>query len=120
MSLSCRENRSAFAWSCLFAALISPLSMCAEDGDWQQWSEVTYSQNLGYGLDAGVRYEPRLDEDFSRYSYYELEPFINWRYSPRWDFMVSYERDEFLEAKSEDEPETGIDNLATASAMLKI
>ena len=102
------------------ATLLLPLVGQADDGDWQQWSEITYSQNLGYGLDAGIRYEPRLDDDFSRFAYYELEPFLNWRYSPRWDFMVSYERDEFLEPQSEDEPETQIDNLATAAAMVKV
>lgn len=92
----------------------------AEDGDWQQWSQISYTQKFDYGLEGGVRFEPRLDEDISRFSYYELEPMVNWRYSPRWDFSVSYERDEFLEPRTEDEPESEIDNLAAASATLKI
>ncbi|MCI0540212.1 MAG: DUF2490 domain-containing protein [Verrucomicrobiales bacterium] len=92
----------------------------AGDGDWQQWSQISYLQKLDYSLETSLRFEPRLDDDFSRFYYYELEPMLNWRYSPRWDFAVSYERDEFLEQRTEDEPETKIDNLATLGATLKI
>lgn len=101
------------------ALLLSPL-VRAGDGDWQQWSQISYLQKLDYGLDASLRFEPRLDEDFSRFYYYELEPMLNWRYSPRWDFSLSYERDEFLEPRTEDEPETDIDNLAALATTLKI
>lgn len=102
------------------AAFLPLLSASAADGDWQQWSQISYTQKFDYGLEGGVRFEPRLDDDFSRFAYYELEPMINWRYSPRWDFSVSYERDEFLEKHTEDEPETQVDDLAAASATLKI
>lgn len=88
--------------------------LLAEDGDWQMWNDVQYSQTLGYGLDMVVRYEQRFEEDISEYSYYELEPMVYWRYSPRWDFALSYERDERLK------PENEIDNLAAAVAVLKI
>jgi len=120
MLFAWKEYRPVIARSCLLAAFLFPLAAVAEDGGWQQWSQASYIQKFDYGLEGGVRYETRLDDDFARFYYHELEPMINWRHSPRWDFSVSYERDEFLEARTEDEPESSVDNLAAASATLKI
>lgn len=72
----------------------------AADGDWQMWTETSWRQNLGNGLDASLRFEPRWTRDISRFSYYELEAMVQWRWSPRWDFGLGYERNEQLETPS--------------------
>jgi hypothetical protein len=73
----------------------------SEDGDWQAWTEASWSQKFDYGLELGLRFEGRMEEDFSSFNYYEIEPMVNWRYSPRWDFTVGYERDERFEPMEE-------------------
>ncbi len=110
-----RNNRWLFflLWAGIFLAA-SPGRLSAEDGDWQSWNDFQYSQTLGYGLDMVVRYEQRFEQDISEYAYYELEPMVYWRYSPRWDIAVSYERDERLE------PENKVNDLAAATAVLKV
>lgn len=88
----------------------------AVDGDWQMWNDQFYTQNLGYGVDAVLRAEQRWEEDIGRLGYFELEPMVNWRYSPRWDFTLGYERDERLSPEEERE----IDNMAAAAVTLKV
>jgi len=75
--------------------------LSADDGDWQQWTEVSWTQNLGSGFDAGLRWEGRWEDDISKFAYYELEPMLTWRYSPRWDFALGYERDERIKPAEE-------------------
>ncbi|MCC7519122.1 MAG: DUF2490 domain-containing protein [Verrucomicrobiae bacterium] len=79
---------SAAGW-----ATMAPPSLAA-DGDWQQWSEASWIQTLGHGLDIGLRWQGRWEEDVSRFAYHETEPMLIWRHSPRWDFQLGYERDE--------------------------
>ncbi|MBI4028322.1 MAG: DUF2490 domain-containing protein [Verrucomicrobia bacterium] len=71
------------------------------DGDWQQWTEAAWVQNLGNGLDAGLRIEGRWENDFTEFAYLEVEPMLTWRHSPRWDFTMGYERDERIEPMEE-------------------
>lgn len=106
--LSKLETLAAF----LCLGSISPAH--AEDGDWQQWTEVAWSQNLDYALTPSLRWQGRFEEDFSRFSYYEIEPMITWRYSPRWDFAVGYERDERVEPTEESS------NTPNLNALLKL
>jgi hypothetical protein len=89
-------------------------SLKASDGDWQQWTDLAWNQNLGNGLDAQLRGELRFGNDMSRFSYYEIEPSLNWRYSPRWDFFLGYERDEQLRPSEE------ISHVPNIGATLKV
>jgi len=86
----------------------------AKDGDWQQWTELSWNQNLGNGLDVGLRSEFRFENDMDRFAYYEVEPMLNWRYSPRWDFFIAYERDERLR------PEEDIMHVPNTGAVVKL
>lgn len=102
---------------CLFLVIgmsTLPSRLCASDGDWQAWTEASWIQNLGYGIDAGLRIETRWEEDLSTFSYYEVEPMTVWRYSPRWDFALAYERDERLSPTEE------IAHVPNVSAVLRI
>lgn len=81
----------------LFGAIRSQ----ADDGDWQQWTDLSWTQNLGSGMDLGLRWHGRLEDDFSEFAYTEVEPMLNWRHSPRWDFAISYERDQRIEPMDE-------------------
>jgi len=100
-----RKRRMGKGWgTCFFifiAVFIKPSPEIADDGDWQHWTEASWTQKLGNGLDAGLRLETRWEEDVSTFSYYEIEPALNWRHSPRWDFAVGYERDERLRPSEE-------------------
>ena len=89
-------------------------SMHANDGDWQQWTEASWTQNLGSGFDANLRFEHRWEDDISTFSYYEIEPMLTWRHSPRWNFALAYERDERVE------PTRETDHVPNVSAVLRI
>lgn len=65
----------------------------ARADDWQLWTEAGWSQNLGNALVAGFRSQLRFERDMTYVSYYEVEPSLMFRYSPRYDFFVGYERD---------------------------
>jgi hypothetical protein len=95
-------------------SLLAPSPVLAGDGDWQQWSEASWIQTLGSGFDVGMRWEGRWEEDVSRFAYYEVEPMLVWRYSPRWDFGIGYERDERIAPAEE------IDHVPNISATLRI
>ncbi len=73
----------------------------ADDGDWQQWTDVTWSQQVSQGLDTSLRWEGRMGSNFSKFSYYEVEPMLTWRYSPRWNFALGYEYDKTLSPTEE-------------------
>ncbi len=89
-----RRRGLAAAAAGLAAALAVAPRSAAADGDWQQWTEVSWTQTLGNGLDLGLRWEGHWEEDLSQFAYHEVEPMLLWRWSPRWDFGVGYERDE--------------------------
>lgn len=90
-----RSRRGFAAASAGLAAALAVASRsAAADGDWQQWTEISWTQTLGNGLDLGLRWEGHWEEDLSRFAYHEVEPMLLWRWSPRWDFGVGYERDE--------------------------
>jgi hypothetical protein len=52
-------------------------------------------------MDVGLRWEGRIENDISNFSYYEVEPMLTWRNSPRWNLAVGYERDERLRPTEE-------------------
>lgn len=89
-------------------------SLKSESGTGQQWTEWSYSQTIQYSLQPSLRLEMRFEDDLSEFAYYEIEPMILWRYSPRWDFAVGYERDQRLEPMEE------IDHAPNINAWLKI
>lgn len=103
--MRCVKGGIGFAACSTFLALVMMLvgeeRLRADDGDWHEWSEASWTQRLGSGFDAGLRLETRLEDDISQFSYYEVEPMVTWRYSPRWDFTMAYERDERLRPKEE-------------------
>lgn len=101
-------------WGVLWMSWFTAISLKANDGDWQQWTDASWIQTLGNSLDVGLRWEGRWEEDISTFSYYEVEPMLIWRYSPRWDFGVGYERDERLK------PMEDVEHVPNVSAMLKI
>ncbi len=81
----------------LFFVIAGAWGLRAADGDWQTWTQASWTQNVGNALDASLRFEPRMTRDVSLFSYYEIEPALAWRYSPRWKFTLGYERDETIE-----------------------
>lgn len=97
----------------LLALAVLP-SLRAKDGDWEQWTELSWTQPLGSGLDLGLRWEGRWEKDLSRFAYSEVEPMLAWRWSPRWDFGVGYERDERLRPAEE------VAHVPSLSAVLKV
>lgn len=99
----------------VLAAMLAVLPMVhAKDGDWQQWSEASWVQTLGNGLDVGLRWEGRWEEDISQFAYHETEAMLTWRHSPRWDFTLGYERDERLKPMEE------VDHVPNIGAVLRI
>lgn len=94
--------------------MMSQASLKAADGDWQQWTELSYSQIIDYSLQPSLRMEMRFEDDLSEFAYYEIEPMLTWRYSPRWDFAIGYERDHRLEPLDE------IDHAPNLNALMKL
>lgn len=92
---------------------VLPMSRAA-DGDWQQWSEASWTQNIGHSLDLGLRWEGRWEEGMSRFAYFETEPVLTWRHSPRWDFTLGYERDERIAPMGE------VDHVPNVSATARL
>ncbi len=94
--------------------ILMPFLSHADDGNWQQWTEISWSQNLGYGWDTSLRLESRWEDDLSQFAYYEIEPSLIFRHSPRWDFSLGYEYDQRLEPIEE------ADHVPNLVAVLKI
>jgi hypothetical protein len=86
----------------------------AANQEWQQWTELSYSQTVDYSLQPSLRLEMRFEDDLSEFAYYEVEPMLTWRYSPRWDFAVGYERDHRIEPMEE------IDHVPNLNAWMKV
>ena len=105
--------RCRYLFICL-VLLMTTLRSKGDDGDWQQWTELSWTQKIAQGIDVGFRFESRWEEDISRFAYYEIEPMIAWRYSPRWDFGLGYERDERFQPKEE------ISHVPNLEATLKV
>jgi hypothetical protein len=84
------------------------------DGDWELWTEASWSQRLDYGLELGMRSELRFERNISEMAYYETEAMLTWHYSPRWDFAMGYERDEKIA------PDEEVAHVPSLAATLKI
>jgi hypothetical protein len=106
------QGRLVCAVVFLLGVILFPLKLTAED--FQLWINHSWSQNFDYGLQPSLRFEPRFENDVSDFSYYEIEAMLNWRYSPRWDFAIAYERDERLL------PDTEISHVPNISSTLKL
>jgi hypothetical protein len=91
-----------------------PLFAKANNGDWQLWNDYSWNQNLGNALTINVRSEFRFEQNMSSFDYFEVEPGLTFRYSPRWDFFVAYERDERLR------PDRNVVNVPNLGAVLKL
>lgn len=80
----------------MFFFFCGDLPVRADHERWQWWIDAAWNQRWIENLDIGVRWEGRFHDDYPEFSYYEVEPMLTWKYSPRWDFSLSYERDESL------------------------
>jgi hypothetical protein len=107
--------RNAIVTGVIFI-LASGCCVKASNGDFQQWTDLYWSQILDYGLQPSFRFESRFEKDASEFSYYEIEPMLNWRYSPRWEFALGFERDERVEIEDEEE----IVNIPNINVLLKL
>ncbi len=82
--------------STLFISLLLALlpKLHAADGDWQLWTEASWTQVVASSLDLSLRAQGRVEKDISDPIYDEIEPMLVWRYSPRWTFAMAYEQDQ--------------------------
>lgn len=88
-----------FGLMVLACVLGSVQQLRADQGPFQSWLTVSYSQRLDYSLEFMMEGESRFQGEDPEWNRLELMPQLIWHYSPRYDFGIGYEnnRTEFMD-----------------------
>jgi hypothetical protein len=85
------NNDRVILGSLVLILMVASPAFAVSENRFESWQQLSVSQNLGYNLTASVEVENRQAFQSPSWVHTEIDPQLNWRYSPRYDFGAGLE-----------------------------